>query len=101
MKSRPIQVAVVLVGHVGRHEHLDVLPDRLLLAVPEHFLRALVVLLDDTLAIDLGEMENALSATLTQRKIALIATNTMIMGLLPRSNICSTISKSRLDSVMS
>jgi hypothetical protein len=47
------EVAVVLVGHVGRHEHLDVLPDRLLLAVPERLYRALVVLLDDALLVDL------------------------------------------------
>jgi hypothetical protein len=47
------EVAVVLVGHVGRHEHLDVLPDRLLRAVPERLCRTLVVLFDDALLIDL------------------------------------------------
>jgi hypothetical protein len=49
------EVAVVLVGHVGRHEHLDVLPDRLLLAVPERADCTLVVFLDDPLLIDLGD----------------------------------------------
>jgi hypothetical protein len=50
-----IQVAVVFVGHVGRHEHLDVLPDRLLLAVPERLRRRLVVLLDDAFRVDLSK----------------------------------------------
>lgn len=70
----PLQVAVVFLSQVGRHQQLDVVANNLLLAVTKCTGRRLVVPLDDSHFIDLQETIGAKHCP----SIALFATKTAI-----------------------